>query len=412
MKFKDRQDYLDQRNVLMDKTQNAINEGNAEEAEKAMADVQALDDAYAAFANKQAELQALNDKLKVTNQLPLAGEKANMNEDLGKEDVTDKSSAAYKNAWIRAMKGEKLSDKEQNIIDMVNRENVETVAGGHTLIVPTTVKNGIWEAAAELHPVIQDLVATFIQGDVTIIKDTSAESEADWTDEQTASADAEFAEGSVNLTGCELCKSVSISWKLKKMNNQDYEAYLIKKLGMKIGNTIAKSLFHGKGKPASGDSFKPQAKGVVTALKAQKNTPQVISYTSDIKYTDLTALMAKVKSAYKNGASFYANNTTIWNKLANIVDGQKRPIFIPDVTAGGVGRIFGIPVKEEDGVNDGEVVLGNYGVGYAFNFNESMSVYQEDHVKERKTDYMAYGIADGDVITEDAFALLETASAS
>lgn len=406
MRFKDRQDYLDQRAVLMDKAQEAINEGDAEGAEKAMQDVQELDDAYEAFAKKQAELQAMQDKLKVTNLIPHSGEKNDMSGEITGNDVEDKTSEAYRNAWLKAMKGEKLSDKEQGILDMVNRENVETIAGGHTLIVPTTVKNGIWEAAAEQHPVLQDLTATFIQGDITIIKDTSADSDADWTDENSSSEDAEFSEGSVNLTGCELCKSVSISWKLKKMNNQDYEAYLIRKLGRKIGNTIAKALFHGKGKPASGDSFKPQAKGIITALKAQENTPQIIVYTKDISYTDLTALMALVKSAYKSGASFYANSNTIWTKLANIVDGQKRPIFVPDVSAGGVGRIFGIPVKEEDGVNNGELALGNFGIGYAFNFNENMSVYQEEHVKARKTDYMAYGIADGDVITEDAFALL------
>lgn len=406
MRFKDRQDYLDQRAVLMDKAQEAINEGDAEGAEKAMQDVQELDDAYEAFAKKQAELQAMQDKLKVTNLIPHSGEKNDMSGEITGNDVEDKTSEAYRNAWVKAMKGEKLSDKEQVIIDKVNFKNVET-STEHTLIIPETTRKGIWQKAKETHPVLNDIAPTFVQGDIVIITDESEDSDADWTDEATPSKDAEFKEGKVTLTGCELAKSVTISWKLKKMNDQDYEAYLIARLGEKIGNTIAKALFNGKGKPGEGESFKPQARGIITAMGAQKDTPQIIEYAAKIAYTDLTSLMALVKSAYKAGASFYANNTTIWTQLANIVDGNKRPIFIPDVTAGGVGRIFGIPVKEEDGVGEGEVVFGNFKIGYVFNFNEQMHVYHEEHVKARETDYMAYAIADGDVITTEAFAMLK-----
>ena len=45
--------------------------------------------------------------------------------------------------------------------------------------------------------------------------------------------------------------------------------------------------------------------------------------------------------------------------------------------------------------------------GYAVNINENMTMYNEDHIKSRTTDYMGYALVDGDVLTTKAFALLK-----
>lgn len=408
--FKNKQEYLEQRKNLMDKAQKFIDSGNPEEADKVIEEVKKLDESFETWKTAQANLNALKDNSTVEAVITNMASQDKTIMDSGEATLEDMtiSSPEYKNAWIKAVKGGKLDKNEEKIINLVNGKykNAETAAE-HKLIIPTSVKDGIWEAATEQHPVLNDIEPTGIQGDVTIIKDTSKTSDADWIDENDESKDAEFSEGELKLTGCELSKSVTISWKLKKMNDRDYEAYLIRKLGRKVGNAIAKSLFTGKGRPGNEDSFKAQAKGVITAIEAEENTPRIVEFVDNIKYTDLTKLMSIIKSAYKAGAAIYSNNAFIWNYMANITDTMGRPLFVPDVTAGGVGRIFGIPVKEEDGVTGDMAVIGNFKEGYAFNFNEEMSIYTEDHVKARKTDYMAYGIADGDVITTECFAILK-----
>ena len=58
-------------------------------------------------------------------------------------------------------------------------------------------------------------------------------------------------------------------------------------------------------------------------------------------------------------------------------------------------------------MEDDELLLGNVGRGYVMNINENVTLYQEDHVKARATDYMTYAIVDGDVLTTKAFALLK-----
>ena len=44
------------------------------------------------------------------------------------------------------------------------------------------------------------------------------------------------------------------------------------------------------------------------------------------------------------------------------------------------------------------------------NINKEISMMTEDHVKDRKTDYVGYGIMDGNIITSKAHVLLTEAS--
>lgn len=411
MSFTNKQDYLNQRETLLNAARTALESGNIAESEAKTKEVEDLDREFDAYSVAQANLNALSGAVRGGNVFDQEPDSMGASQ---KNTYSNKSDE-YRVAWAKVMHGDKLTADEQIIVDLVNEpfRNAATTTSDHTLVIPETIKAGIWERAGELHPVIQDLYATFVKGDLTIIKDTSADSDADWVDEADESSDATFTEGELNLTGCELCKSITVSWKLKKMSMDDYIPYIIRKLGKKVGSAIAKALFTGNGRPGASDSWKPQAKGVCTALAAETDTPQVISYTAadGIKYNTLTKAMAAIQSVYKSGASIYAKNTTIWNQLANILDTNKRPIFVPDVATGGVGRIFGLTVKEEDGVAEGEIVIGNYKDGYVFNFNESMTIYTEEHVKARTTDYMAYGIADGDVLDTKAFAHIKLASA-
>lgn len=82
----------------------------------------------------------------------------------------------------------------------------------------------------------------------------------------------------------------------------------------------------------------------------------MLDYT-DLEYTNLTAAMGGLHSSYVNGAAIYANNATIWSTLANLVDGNGRPMFIADVMSGGVGRIFGRVVKADASISEGEILF-------------------------------------------------------
>ncbi len=192
---------------------------------------------------------------------------------------------------------------------------------------------------------------------------------------------------------------------------EDFIHYIQRKMAKKLGAAAGYGATHGKG--ADKESGKSEPMGIVTALLAEEGRPQVVNYAAGTvpKYDDIINARSKIKSGYASGLAIYANSVTIWRKLAMVMDENKRPLFVPDVTSQGQFRILGIPVKEDDSMKDGEILFSNANSGYHMNINKEISMMTEDHVKERTTDYVGYGIMDGNVVTNKAHALLVEASA-
>lgn len=402
-----KKEYEAKRAQLLAEMKAAIDAGDAAKASAAEKEVMELDEKFQALAKAQANFAALNgSQVPAAPAVPAALNTAPIAPVSNAKAEEDK---LYTQAFAHYMMGVKMSAEEQNIFDA--RNATSTVKENH-VVVPTTLKQGIWAEMEELHPIIADLAGTNIPGDVDILMESTVGNDGAWYDE-----DAVTAEKAVNtkitLKGCELAKAIEISWKLKKMAVDEFLSYVAKRIANKMANALAAGLVSGAG-VGNGTTDKPKPLGVITKLESENGTPQVATYTVannvGIKYTHMTAMRAKIKSGYAAGAAFYAKSDTIWNQLANIVDGNERPIFIPDTTQGGVGRIFGILVKEEDAIPADAVLLGNMAKGYAFNVNEDITMYQEDHVLARTTDYMGYALVDGQPLTTKAFAYLKKSS--
>ena len=232
-----------------------------------------------------------------------------------------------------------------------------------------------------------------------------------YDDDQSAVTREENAFGEIELTGCELAKAVTVSWKLRAMAVPEFISFITQEIGDRMGVALGTAVWSGKGKPGSGQTFKPEPRGIKTTLDAEAGTPQVVSYTAgNLKEADLRNAVAKVHSSYIGNGCWYANNTTVWTILAGIQDANKRSILVPDTAhEGAVGMILGKPVEVDAGLADGEVLFGDAQMYWA-NVNEPMTMHNEDHVLERETDYMGYAIVDGDVFDSKAFAYLKPAT--
>lgn len=392
--------YLEMRAALLDEAQNLINEGKIEEAAGKRKEIEKLDVDFEEASKEQANLDALNkENDKVIDMKNLSVNEGGLKavEKLEKNNVVN-----YEDVFAKVALQRDLNEDEINLFNEMNPENVYTHNTTNTeIVIPETVIGGIIDTMKELHPILADVVATRIKGTVKYVKRTGIPAgDADYYDEATPTADEENKFGELTLNGKELSKAVTVTWKLQAMAVADFIPFITRELGERMGVAKAKAFVKGKG-----DAKYPQ--GVVTAIEAEASTPQKVSYKADgLTYKDITAAMAKIKSGYVSGAKIYANNATVWGTLANLMDGQGRPLFIPDVTTGGVGRIFGIPVMEEDAMGDGEILIGNMAAGYKENISEDMKLVTENHAKARTTDFVGYEVHDGGVIDEKAFAYL------
>lgn len=392
--------YLEMRTAMLDEAQNLINEGKIEEAATKRKEIEKLDVDFEEASKEQANLDALNkENENVTDMKNLSVEEGG----LKAVDKTEKNNVVnYEDVFAKVALQRDLNEDEVNLFNQMNPENVYTHNTINTeIVIPETVIGGIIDTMKELHPILADVVPTRIKGTVKYVKRTGIPAgDADYYDEATPTADEENKFGELTLNGKELSKAVTVTWKLQAMAVADFIPFITRELGERMGVAKAKAFVKGKG-----DAKYPQ--GVVTAIEAEESTPQKVSYKADgLTYKDITAAMAKIKSGYVSGAKIYANNATVWGSLANLLDGQGRPLFIPDVTVGGVGRIFGIPVMEEDAMGDGEILIGNMAAGYKENISEDMKLVTENHAKARTTDFVGYEVHDGGVIDEKAFAYL------
>lgn len=400
----DKKQYEKERTELLAQMKAAIEAGNAAEAEELNKKVTALDDKFQRLATAAANLAALNGtQVAAVPAVPAVLNSAGVP---GVAEPKADEEKLYINAFAHYMMGAKLSADEEKIFAA---KNATTTAKENYVVIPATMKQGIWHEMEERHPIIADVVRTNIHGDVDILVETSVGNDAAWYEEDAVTAE-KATNAKITLKGCELAKAISVSWKLKKMAVEEFIAYIQTRIADKMGNALAAGLVTGAGVDSDTESPDPtEPVGVVTKLEAETNTPQVRSYTAanGITYADLTAIRGLIRSGYAGKAKFYAKAATIWNGLANVLDGNDRPVFVPDITGGGVGRIFGIVVVEEDAIPANAVLLGNMADGYAMNVNEDVTMYQEDHVLTRTTDYMGYALVDGQPLTTKAFAYLK-----
>lgn len=393
--------YLEQRNQLIKEAENLIAEGKIKESENKMNEIKDLDAKWEEIKITNANLEALKDNEEIKD-ITNKHEPVENGKVIGGFEIkeTKDENDLYVDAWAKHLMGATMTPEEKAVFAKVNEisnDFTHTTVNTPTLI-PETVISGIEALMEEQYPLLADVRKFNVKGTLTMNRHDSIESgDAAWYTEDVAVAGEENKFSQFTLTGHELAKAVTVSWKMKAMAVSEFIPFIQREIASRMGVALATAIAHGTGNN--------QPTGIVTALSAQAGTPQIVEYT-DLAYEDLTNAVSKVHSSLLNGVAIYANNSTVWNTLANLKDDMGRPLFIPDVTSGGVGRIFGYTVKPDGSLKDGEILFGNADKGYILNTNEPMRLVTQDHAKPRETDYVAYGVYDGDVYEPQAFALL------
>lgn len=396
-----RKEYEAKRAQLMNEAQQLIDEGKSEEAQKKMQEVTALDEQWDSIAQAQANLNALTREPSYNG----LGISDRMDDESEAMPATEQAWASkeYERAWAKFMMDKKLTDAEDRVFSMVNESYTHTTENTQ-IVIPKNMSKHIWELAGEIYPYVGNVSKTYVNGTLSVIQENTS-SDAGWYEENDKIEDGKETFKEFQLSGCELARTITVSWKLKEMAIEEFIPYIERHMAKKMGAGAGYGATHGKGTVAG---KKPEPTGVVTALINEPDRPQIITYAkgSIPKYENFTAARSKIKSGYGAGLKLYANSNTIWNVIANVQDTNKRPIFSLDPREGGGFKVLGMPCMEDDSMQDGEILFSNAEDGYHMNINKEISMMTEEHVKDRKTDYCGYAIMDGNIVTSKAHALL------
>jgi HK97 family phage major capsid protein len=212
--------------------------------------------------------------------------------------------------------------------------------------------------------------------------------------EGTANADEENEFDQLTLDGIEIKKHVVITRKMQFQSIDAFESWLTRHLADRImvaKERCIRDRLDGTA-PDGGTTMANAGIAADNILTAQSYTDETI-----------TNIMAMLKG--RGERVIYANNTTIWSKLARIVGEDNKKLFVPDSMGDPIvqGRIYGATIKKDDEIPDDVVYFGVKGQILANDF-EDLFIYSAIEPKTANNVTTAYALFDAGLQNPKAFA--------
>ena len=350
------------------------------------ADLDALDTEISALESRRAEIKQQADSRQAL--LTRAG-----NFGVSVESFSDVSSsertygvdsAEYRNAWLKNISGRKLDSVEQRILTTGiagNESGEATSIEGQNLLVPTQILDNIWNLVTGQHSIMDDITIYRTGTVIEIIKHTSG-SGAEITTEGNAPKEEENTFAKVTLAGKDFSKYVDLTYAMQNMSIKALQPYIENEIGEAIGEIIAQDVV---------DTIK---NSVAAGNKIVAASPT---------FSDITKAFGALKRA--SNVAIYATRSTIYNKLIGMVGTDKKPIFQQYPTEKAVGTILGAPVKVEDAVADGTILIGD-GKKFTFNMIQDIMIETDRDIKKHVTTHSGYARGEGALVDDTAFSVI------
>lgn len=332
MKFENHADYMKQREALINRAQDLLNEGNmGEEYQAAKQAVTDLDNCYEEFANEQANLNALNGTQKpmvdVIGLVNKGGVIGNM-----KEEVFN--SMEYRKAFMNhVINGEAIPAEFLN-------GDATTKTSDVGAVIPTTVLERIIEKMESTGMVLPLVTKTAYKGAVSIPTST-VKPTATWVAEGAGSDTQKKTTGSITFAYHKLRCAVSVSIETETMAVAAFETALINNVSQAMIKALEQSIISGDG------TGKP--KGILTETVVEGQNIDVAK-AEEFTYQTLVDAESILPLAYENGAVWFMTKATFM-KFIGMVDANKQPIARTN---------YGINGKPERTLLGRRVILNDY----------------------------------------------------
>jgi HK97 family phage major capsid protein len=207
--------------------------------------------------------------------------------------------------------------------------------GGYT--VPTQMLNKIVESMKAYGGIasIAQVLNTSNGQDITWSTSDGTTEEGELLAENAAATEGDVSFGTAILGSKKLSsKIIRVSNELLQDSGVDIEAYLASRIAQRIGRGEAKYLVQG-----TGAGTPQQPKGLVTSVTGTVSTGNAASFA----WQEMNNLKHALDPAYRSGPKFrWAFNDTTLQYIEEMVDDQKRPLWLPDVVGGSPATVLGI----------------------------------------------------------------------
>lgn len=300
-------------------------------------------DGVDAVISREEELRSMDEKFVKEQEAAEAEKRAK--HDGEKTKTVDEMRAQAFNAFLRNGLGELSQEERQALVEMRAQGVGVNDKGGYT--VPKEMQARIVEqmkAYGGIAQVAQILTTSDGRTIEWITADGTTE-EGELIGENTAATEADTSFGIANLGAKKLSsKIIRVSNELLQDSAINIESYLADRIAQRIGRAEAKYLIQGTGAgtPAQPKGLAASVTGTTAAKVAGK-----------VDWLDINALLHSVDPAYRDvGNSRLAFNDNTFKVLKEMVDGQNRPLWLPDVAGVAPSTILGKQYVIDQGIAD------------------------------------------------------------
>lgn len=300
-------------------------------------------DAVDESITRENELRAMDEKL-VKEQEAVESEKRAKHNGEKTKTVEEIRSQAF-NAFLRNGLSDLTAEERQALTEMRAQSVGVSDKGGYT--VPKEMQARIVEqmkAYGGIASVSQILTTSDGRTIEWITADGTTE-EGELIGENTAATEADTSFGIANLGAKKLSsKIIRVSNELLQDSAINIEAYLAGRIAQRIGRAEARYLIQG-----TGTGSPAQPKGLAASVTGTTAT----KVAGKVDWLDINALLHSIDPAYRNvGNSRLAFNDSTLKTLKEMVDGQNRPLWLPDVAGVAPSTILGKQYVIDQGIAD------------------------------------------------------------
>ena len=311
-KFQNKEDYMSQRQGLIDNATALVNDGKLDEAKAVKDDINLMDTEYETYAQAMADIEALNNKVSVRDLSNIktqnvsgqvAGNIGNVSDDNFTNSVEYRT--AFMNNVMRGAAMPKFQNADQNTLTT----DVGTV-------IPEVLVSKIIAKAETVGQIYAKVTKTHYKGGVTI-PTQNVKPVASWVAEGQGSNKQKTTTGSITFTWHKLRCAISMSLETETMTLDIFESTFVAQVSEAMIKAIEEAIFNGNGTS--------QPKGI---LKETPETGKALSVAngSKIDYEFLLKCEAAVDEEYDNGAEWYMSKKTFYEDVLSITDQAGQPI--------------------------------------------------------------------------------------
>jgi HK97 family phage major capsid protein len=314
-------------------------------------------------------------------------------EDRGK----DADAKLYRSGWLKNLMHRQLTPEERAVTS-------STSSGGYA--IPTTTWNKIQEKMVQVSILYPRVNKMFVQGKLSLPVE-NVNSDAAWVAEGAGASDGTDTLSQKAFNAYDLIKLQSITAQMSTMSVDDFEGWLVRVMAKKMARALDKAIISGAG---SGSN---QPTGIENAVSWVDGTNATeIAAATAWTYNDIVEFLGILDAAHAQGAEIIVNRKTLFARLYKILDGDNRPIFVPNAENGNSGKLLGYPVTVFDQLADDVMYFGNL-ENFTYNFNKDVEITSDDSVGFRTATrtYRAHALVDGHLLDTSAFAKLYIAAA-